>query len=268
MAVERFDMDNDRDYARFTSRLGHTPQVLPRKHTYGSDGARADGLEPFGEYPDYLISEDDFKEALEYAHSKKSLPVYHQHNTWAPPGFRWNQNGQPLCWAWAAIAALLDKRAVEGKPTVLLAPITLGEVVNWRSVGYYLEDTARFLAEVGVAPASCVPDDAWHTLNPRRFDDCWSTERAKYKVGRRWDGNPARMTQHSLSMLVAGVPLYAAWNHLSHAMEVCGMGWNPNVHNNLDWIIRNSHNNDDVIIMSGRRAEPDVVIGFVDTKDV
>lgn len=265
----RYDMDDQQQYEIFRAR--HTDpdmvEALPRKHAYGTDEAKADGLEPFGEL-DKLVPEDDFEKALEYADANKTLPMYHQQATWAPPGKQWSQDGLPWCWAWSATATLLDTRAREGKETVLLAPVTLGEAVNWRDVGYYLEDTSRFLAETGVAPASCVPDSAWHSRNPREFDDCWETERSKYRLGRRWDANPQLMTQHSLSMLTCGVSLYAAWNHLGHAMSICGMVWNTSVYQNLDWVVRNSHGEDEPIIMNGRNAVPDVVIGFVNSLTV
>ena len=115
------------------------PEVFARRTKYGHSSAINAGLTPVEAIPDVLVSPTDYKDVLAKAHELKILPVYHQYNSWAPAGtFRWNQNGLPYCWTWSGTAGLLDVRAIEQKPTVLLAPVSMGFLVGWKDRGNYL----------------------------------------------------------------------------------------------------------------------------------
>lgn len=250
-------IDCDRNFKLPNMKRFSRPGVLPRKTRYGD----APELIPFGEaHPDKLIDPKDYKEVIAECHAKKIFPIYHQRATWAPPGVKWNQNGLNYCWSWAGIAAFLDLLAREGKPTPLLSPVTMGRVVGWRNVGNYLEHFVAGLKKYGVAEMRFTPDP--HSLKPRTYLEGWEDNALEYRLAEAWDTRKADMVQHALSILATGTPGYAAWNHLGHAMEVVSVEWDERQVNNLRWIIRNSHNEPDVIVMTGRNAVPDELIGL------
>jgi hypothetical protein len=259
MSVQRFNVD---DMAVRTSLLkGMPPSIdrgaLPRQTTYGA----APGLVPFGEaYPDKLIQPGDYKAAIEHCEIEQIFPIYHEHATWAPPGFRWNQNGLNYCWSWGGTAALMDLRAREGKPTVQLSPVSMGYLVNWRNAGNYLESMIGGLKEHGVCEASFTPD--LHSIRPKSFKDGWEANALKYRLGEVWDCDPRNMLQHALSVLATGTPLYIAYNWWGHALECVGIRWDTREKDNVVWIIRNSHDEDDVIELTGNKGVPDEAYGF------
>ena len=268
MAVKRFNTDNPADVntlKKLKPKGAQYVEALPRRTRYGSAEARRLGLTPIEDEPDVLIPQSDYKEALQYARDQQTMPIYHQLHTWMPAGKRWNQNGLGYCWTWGGTAALKDCRALEDKGTVQLAPVTMGWLVNWRNVGNYLESYIQGAREKGVAPASCVPDDAWHTPNPRRFDSCWENERAKYRLDKVWDTSRNDMLRHCLSILCYGRPLYIAYNWWGHALDMVGMYWDESESYNIVCQIRNSHNEDDVIELTGSRMIPDEAYGFAST---
>jgi hypothetical protein len=77
---------------------------------------------------------------------------------------------------------------MEGKETIYLAPVSMGWLVNWRSQGYYLDDTIRGLREKGVVPTSHV-DDKFNSTNrnPNSYRDGWEAERQRYRLNEVWD---------------------------------------------------------------------------------
>jgi len=230
--------------------------ALPRQTRYGD----APGLVPFGAaYPDKLVDEADYKEVITHCHEHKIFTLYHQYNSWAPEGFRWNQNGLGYCWAWGVTAAVMDCRAREGRETVLLAPVSLGWLVNWRNRGNYLESAIRGARERGIAPAEYVPDP--HSLSHRSYRDGWEEAAMRYRLGETWDCDPSRMIQHAISVLATGTPLYIAYNWWGHALECCGIRWDERERYNVVWQIRNSHNEDDLIELTGTRGVPDEAYG-------
>ena len=92
---QRFNCDDER--TRTYLRKRYRGGAFPRKTAYG----RAPDLIPYGEaYPDRLVDPRDYREQIKACHAALMFPIYHQHASWAPPGFQWNQNGLPYCWAW------------------------------------------------------------------------------------------------------------------------------------------------------------------------
>lgn len=264
----RYNMDDPSDVARLQAKLSQSPdvpQIHARRTRYGTPAALGLGLEPVEAVPDVLIPRDAYKDVLASCHAQRSLPLYHMWDSWCKPGVKYNQANLPYCWAWSGAACLMTTRAAELKPTVTLAPVSMGYLVGWRSAGNYLESFIEGARDKGICPGD---------LNDRRNSaSAWSSlesERAKYRLRAVWDTNPkagdATMIQHCLSILAYGRPLYCAWYHLSHAMATVGLRWDESVTNNLVWIIRNSHNESDVIEMTGSNAIPDEAFGFASTE--
>lgn len=261
----RYDTDKAADYEVLMrgihSHGGYG--LMPRRpeHGYG----RMPGMKPLGDYPDKLIDSADYKEVIARCHEQQRFPIYHQRASWGAPGVKWNQNGLGFCWAWGGTGCLMDCLAREGKPVPLLSPVSLGWLVNWNNQGNYLEDCIRGLTTRGVCEMRFTPDP--HSLKHRQYVDGWEENALLYRLG---DGevfdadNRTRksMIQHAISILATGTPGYIAYNWWGHALELVAVVWDESETNNLVWQIRNSHNEDDVIELTGSRAVPDELYGI------
>ena len=162
----------------------------------------------------------------------------------------------------------MDLQAREGKRKAgddLLAPVSMGYLVGWRNAGNYLESLIGGLKKHGVAPASCVPDE--YSRNPRGYADDWEEQALKNRLAEDgvFDCDPRNMLQHALTVLRTGSPCYGAWHSMGHAMSVVGIRWDETKYQNAIWLVRNSHKEDDIIEMHGRRAQPDELFGFNST---
>ena len=257
------DIESVREKLRGTNVVDkHGFASLPRKSVYGS----AKGLVPYGEaYPDSLVAEADYKEVIQHCHENQIFPMYHQNATWMPTGNKWNQNGLPYCWAWGMTAAVMDCQAAEGKrdsSTELLAPVSLGFCVNWRSRGNYLESAIQGVVERGIAPASYIPDQ--HSRSYKDYAEGWEDAALANRIPEDsvWDTDPDNMLQHALSILRTGRSLYIAYNWWGHALSCVGLIWDESQKNNVIWVIRNSHNEDDFIQLTGSRGVPDEAFGI------
>jgi len=236
------------------------PGVLPRLHAYGTTQSLEAELQPYGDYADKLVDPKDFKEVIQRCHDLKIFPMYHQQRSWAPPGYRWSQNGLNYCWSWAGIAAFMDLLAREGKLKVgdeILAAVAMGFTVGWRNAGNYLPSLIKGLKERGCPPISFVPDE--HSTRYRNYKDGWEEAAMNNRLAPDgvFDCDPRNMLQHAVTGLQTASGGYAAWNRLSHAMSVVGLIWDESKYNNVRWVIRNSHDEDDFIEMTGRNAAPD-----------
>ena len=242
------------------NRLG----VIRRKTKYGS----APGLVPLGDTPDKLVDPKDYKEVIERCHREKIFPMYHQNNTWGPKGFKWNQNGLNYCWAWSLVGDIMNCRAVERKPTKLLAPVSLGWTVGWKNRGNYLEDGIKAVKERGICEARFVPDE--HSKRSSSFEDGWEKNGLLYRLPDDgvWDTDRSNMIQHAITILSTGRSGYIAYNWWGHALSLVGLIWDETQANNLRWIIRNSHNEPDFIELTGRRGIPDELLGIRATLSV
>jgi len=268
---ERYNLDIASEFQEFRDKrvpLANVPGVFPRKPylRYGEPLAVSKGLVPVESVPDLLVDVDDFKEVIAECHAQKTFPVYHQYNSWCPKGTRYNQNGLNYCWSWSGTGDLMNCRAAEGKPTVILAPVSGGKFVGWRNVGNYLESFIDGARNDGICPD---PNGERNSTN--RSSSYWGQYDDKRKLFRLdlvWDtdrSNTTRFIQQCVSILRAARSGYAAWNRLSHAMSVVGMRWDESQWMNLVWLVRNSHNEDDVIEMTGQNAVPDEFYGFIST---
>lgn len=263
MTVRVYDTDNGTDYAELLklNPMGTFPAVYPRRTVYGTPQAVALGLDPVEATPNVLLEPDQYVDAIAEAHEMQTLPMYHARDTWRPKGFQWNQDGIGYCWTWSGTGALMTCRAMESKDTVMLAPVSMGYLVGWADRGNYLESFINGAREDGVCPAV---DGEYNSHNrSRSYWDQHDEDRSKYKLGKVWDTRSGAMTQHCLSILKYGRPLYSAWNHMGHAMEVLAVRY---VNGSLEWIISNSWNKRELFIMKGSKAVPDEAYGFVSTK--
>ena len=242
------------------SRVGPAGLALPRRTIYGHTEP---WMIPYGEqYPDHLIKPSDYKGVIQHCHERGMFPIYHQRNTWGPPGFHWDQDGLGFCWAWGVAAACMDCRAREGKPVPLLSPVTLGWLVGWQNQGNYLDDALRGVRERGIAEMAYTP--AMHSLDYLGYKSGWEENGLQYRLEEVWDCNnfsDAAMIQHAITILATGTALYVGYYWWGHAVQCCGVKWDETEENNLVWLIRNSHNENDVIEMVGTRAVPDDAFG-------
>lgn len=262
--IRTFNCDSPRDRQRLRSGGDLRVKVrgaIPREIEYG----KISGVPAVEDFPQVLVEPKDFKERIEWCHREKIFAIYHQRASWAPPGVRWNQNGLPYCWAWGIVAALMDILAREGRDFPMLSPVSLGWLVGWARRGNYLSSAIRGLIERGVCSQKYTPNI--HLPDPRSFREGWEQNALEYRLGQGevWDldnRSRASMVQHAVSVLTTGTPIYIAYNWWGHALACCGVRWNPNVPYNLEWMIRNSHDEDDIIIMTGDRAVFDEAYGI------
>lgn len=239
------------------------PGVFARRCMYGDTPS----LIPFGEaYPDKLVDPKDYKEVIQWCHTEKIFPMYHQSASWAPPGFKWNQNGLNYCWVWSLAGAMMTCRAYENKPPVVLSPVAAGWTVNWRNVGNYLEDGVKAVREKGLPEMKYTPNP--HSLRHANYVEGWEDNAMLHRLGDTWDSpgdNIQTRIQYMVSMLKAGACEYVAHNWWGHATSVVGLIWDESVANNIRVVERNSHNEDDYIELTGNRAIPDEIIGICST---
>lgn len=249
----RYNDENLRDLVGPPKTEDGSPQWFPRRSQYASPEAAACGLVPMEQYPDQIIPWEKVPEVIERCHQEKIFPLYWlQKYLWNPED--WYQNGLGYCWAYGLTASVVLARAVEGQPTVRLAPTSLGWLVKWRNQGFYCDEAIQGAKERGIAPVDFAPE---HLLNPNKFKPGWEAEAAKYRPLEWWDirtGRSERETiQQLITTLATGRPAYVAYNWWGHALCLVGAKWE-----NGQWISQlwNSHN-DGVIEIAGSRGIPD-----------
>ena len=237
------------------------PQIRRRLTRYGTPASERFGLSPLGDFPTKLISPSDYQSAIDEAHRTQRMPMYHEKATWRKVSPRWNQNGFPWCWAWGATGTCLSVRGMAKYPTVILAPNSIAWKVGWRKVGYFLDGTIDAIRQRGIASAEFVPN--FLTDNPNSFKEGWEDDALKYRlIGEVYDCDNRSaniMEQHCISLLCAGIPIYAALDWWGHALQCCGIYL---VNGLRRWVWSNSHNEDDLIIIEGSRGRPSEGYGF------
>jgi len=261
--TKRYNDFNWRELIREPATENGLPEALPRRTRYGSPEAGRLGLIPVQDYPDMLIDPADYKEVIQHCHDKKIFGMYHQKASKVlDTGGNWNQNGLGYCWAFGMSMALMDCRAIEGQKPVRLAPTSLGWLVGWKNQGNYLESTMDGARTKGIASTAFVPE---LSINPREFKAGWEDDALKYRLLEAWDTNrvsEAAMVQQCLSILATGRAGYVAYNWWGHALECCAMRFDEKARNKVIWILRNSHDEEDVIELEGARGVPDEFFGI------
>jgi hypothetical protein len=262
----------DHDYQLLMKRSWATengqPQFLPRRSVYGSKQAVSMGLVPMLDLPDLLVSVADFKAVIADCHAKQVFAMYHQRRSGVLKD-GWYQGKFGFCWAYGLSMATMDCRALENQEPVRLAPFSLGWLTSWRNRGYYCDEAIAGARERGIASAAFVPE---YVLNPNSFGKGWEEDALKYRPLEWWDtrrqSGDLEMIRQCLSILATGRALYVGYNWWGHALEVCGMDWDETQPNNIVWLLRNSHGEDDVIRLTGAKGIPDEAYGVRATSRV
>jgi len=182
------------------------------------------------------------------------------------------RNGSVLisgnCWTWSATAVMMTLEAMEAEEVEMLAPVSLGWLVGWRSQGYYLDDTIRGLRERGVTTAEMVGGNE-NSTNRRSssYEDGWEEAALAHRLNEVWDIDTRNGDRNSIlqaaTCLCSGRPIYNAFNWWGHAVTNMGMRWDESKKNNVVWEVRNSHNEPDIIEMDGDRGVPDEMYAMV-----
>ena len=94
----------------------------------------------------------------------------------------------------------------------MLAPVSLGWLVNWKSQGYYLDETAAGIKKYGIAPADYVAG-GFNSMdrNPRNYREGWEEVRSDYRLDDVLDINTNRVDdrfiiRQAATVLCAGRP--------------------------------------------------------------
>ena len=263
-----YDADNaaDRMALRNKSLLPTYDEVIPRDYDRIPVGAipgvpAVAAGDEFGA-PDMLVAESEYKDAIDHAHELQVFPSYAQKASWAPNGFRYNQNGLGYCWTWGGTACLMDLQRIHCLDVISLAPVSMGFLVNWRNAGNYLESYIRGAREQGV----CAAIDG--KINDHRNSRAvWEGKPRPVKLDRVWDidtrSGKNKSVQILLSCLVYGCPVYIAYNWWGHALCMSALVWDSSKPYNVIFVIRNSHNENDFILLEGSKGIPDEMYAFV-----
>ena len=253
-------------------RIPETPEFLPRRTRYGDDGSWSNGLTPIAYQDKVSILEwGDLKSALDKSHEDQSQPMYFQRDTWLKEGERYSQGNIGYCWTFAGTACMADCRAAEGKETVQLSAVSMGYLVGWKDRGNYLESYINGVRDTGVASVEYVDGDINSTnRNPDTYKDGWKEDRKNYRLAEIWDtdarSGDRTMILHCATILaLTARPIHGAWNWWGHSVELCGMRFDESLPNNVAFILRNSHNEDDFLELTGSRAVPDEAYAYVST---
>jgi hypothetical protein len=248
------------------SPTGSSNEVWKRdriKYGYGSNRL----LKEYGipaleavDYPPSLLDPSEYKDAIVYAHEQQTMPMYYTY-LWRPKGFKYTQNGIGYCWTWSGCGGIMTTRALEDKDLIYLAPVSMGYLVGWADRGNYLASFIKGAREDGV----CWSTDNSVLNDHRRSSSLWPMggDRELVLLDEVWDLNDGNMIQQCVTCLCAGRSIYIAYNWWGHALELVGLRYNGST---LEWIISNSHNEADFIILTGSRATPSEAIAFVSTK--
>jgi len=232
--------------------------ILKREIAYGSPQARQRGATPISDDLDVLIPWDEMKERINEANEKRQMAMHHLIDAGARPH---NQGRTKYCWAYGLALCVEAGRPLQNMPYRRLGPASLGWLVGWRNRGYYLIEAIKAANQRGFARAELVPDG---TTDPRRFGPDWEADALNNRPLAFTDLDRSRggksMAQQVASLLVAGKPLYTAYDHLGHAMSRVGVVWDETQKYNLRWYEWNSHG-DGLIEMTGSRAIPDEAYG-------
>jgi hypothetical protein len=242
-----------------------SPGFLPRRSVYGSDRAMLMGLLPMGDEPDLLIPVADFKAVIQDCIERQVFAVYHQRRSGVLAG-GWYQKTYNLCWAYGVTMATMDVRATEGQSPVRLSPFSLGWLTGWKNRGYYCDEAIAGARTRGIASAAFVPE---YSLDHTSFQKGWEEDALRHRPTEWWDtrrkAGAREMIRQCLSILATGKPLYVGYNWWGHALEACGMEWDESVPDGIVWLLRNSHDEEDVIRLSGEKGIPDEAYGVRST---
>ena len=258
--VYNVDKPADRMELRNQSMQPQYSEVIPRDYDARPVGSFVPAAE--AESPNILVPEDEYQEAIEYAHAREIFPSYAQKASWAPDGWRYNQNGLGYCWTWGGTACLMDLQQIHCLDIILIAPVSMGFLVGWANRGNYLESYIKGAREQGVCEAI---DGNINDHRNRR--SLWEGNHRPVKLDRVWDidtrSGRERALRIMLSCLVYGCPIFIAYNWWGHALEMVALAWDQSKPYDVIFVIRNSHNESDFILLEGNKGIPDEMYAFV-----
>jgi hypothetical protein len=215
--------------------------------------------------PDMLVPKAEYKDAIDFASEFQVFPSFAQKASWAPDGFRYNQNGLGYCWTWGGTACCMDLQQIHCVDVIPLAPVSMGYLVGWANRGNYLESYIGGAREQGV----CAAIDG-NINDHRNSRNVWSDQERPVKLDKVWDidtrSSKEKALQGLLSCLVYGCPVYIAYNWWGHALEMVAIAWDQTKPYDVVFVIRNSHNESDFILLEGSRGIPDEMYAFVSLK--
>lgn len=233
--------------------------ILPRYLEYGGAEARASKLVPVSDYPDMLIPWDEFKERIQEAHEKRTMPIYHYK---ASPAVPKNQTKFGYCWTYSLTSAVEVMRVREGQPYRRLAPNTLGWLVDWKNVGNHMTSAIEGAMKRGIASSEFAADNS---IDPKTFIPGWQEDALRHKPSEWFDTvgvdrrrrSEKEMVQQCVSLLLGpALPGYVGHNWWGHATGSLGVRWDENELYNLVWQEVNSHG-DGLIELTGQHGIPD-----------
>lgn len=263
-----FDADNPRDRMelRNKSLLPTYAQVLPRNYdrypvgTFPNTPAVAAGDEVGA--PDVIVPEAEYQAAIDYAHEWQVFPAYAQKASWGANNFQYNQNGLGYCWTWGGTGCCMDLQQIHCLDFIPLAPVSMGYLVGWANRGNYLESFISGARQEGI----CAAIDG-NINDHRNSASVWQSRPRPVKLDKVWDidtqSGKERALQVMLSCLVYGCPIFIAFNWWSHALNMSALVWDESKPYNVVFVIRNSHNENDFILLEGSKGIPDEMYAFV-----
>jgi hypothetical protein len=235
-------------------------EVIPRDYAARPVGSFVPSVE--AEAPNILVPESDYQDAIEYAHQRQVFPSYAQKASWAPDGFQYNQDGLGYCWTWGGTACCMDLQQIHAVDVIKLAPVSMGYLVGWANRGNYLESYIKGAREEGICAAI-----NGNINDHRNTRSVWEGKPRPVKLAKVWDidtrSGKERALQIMLSCLAYGCPVYIAYNWWGHALEMVALAWEPAKPYDVVFVIRNSHNESDFILLEGNKGIPDEMYAFV-----
>lgn len=199
-----------------------------------------------------LVPKADWEQAIRYAHEHQSMPAYHAYQ-WRPKGQKYNQNGLGYCWTWGGTGSVMSTRAKEDKELIFLAPVSMGYLVGWRNEGNFLGSFLKGARDDGICPAKTQNLQGMNNHTNRASEWPMQGERQRFRLGDSIELSPDNMQQHCVSAILNGHTIYVAYMWWGHAVELVGYRYQSG---ELQTLISNSHNEEDLIVLTGSRAVP------------
>lgn len=165
-----------------------------------------------------------------------------------------DQNGTNYCWMHGCVNGFMATRIVQGQPHIeLSAASAAAPIKNFANRGGWGGEALEWLSKSGVAtfkewPANRIDRSLW-------TDEAKAV--AKQNTVTEWEDVPARDMQVFASGVVQNLFFPVAFNWWSHLVLGADIEFTSNT--TCDMIILNSHGQDRLVRLEGRKAIPDDV---------
>lgn len=161
------------------------------------------------------------------------------------------QNGLNFCWGYSLAQEVMAVMAAKGMPRVQLAAESLAEDVGYRNAGNGLDSAIAYAAKYGIATRATVPQ---YKIDPSEWDPSYLTERQKYMPTEWWDLGGADLWAETVTMLMLGHGVYAAYPWWKHAVFLDRLRIGDN--GRLEVHTPNSHGPGNDVWIGGSKAVP------------